>query len=104
MNRQSRSAGLVSVTFPCRRTLGVVSPVLLAPLGLDKSLGLVGVFFESLHGPLHLPLLGGHRAQSPSNRELCANLVVVNGESVDALGHRVNHRACYLSWNPAFPT
>lgn len=58
-----------------------------APLSLDVSLGLVGVFFERFHGTLHFPFLGGHRAQSPTNRESRENFLIVNMGSVLVLGH-----------------
>ena len=62
------SACVHSVRFPCGATLGVVAPVLPAPLSLDESLGLVCVLFERSHGALHLPFLRLHRDQSSTNR------------------------------------
>jgi len=58
-----------------------------APLGLDVSLGLIGVLFKRLHGTLHLAFLGGHRVESPSNRELPANLLIVSSGYMFALEH-----------------
>jgi hypothetical protein len=77
----------MSVGFPCGRMLGIVSPMLAAPLSLDVTLGLVGVRFERFHGALHLPFLGGHRSQFPTYRELGASLLIVNTRRFFPLGH-----------------
>jgi len=86
-SRQRDSCG-ASVTRPRRGMLWVVSPLLPAPLSLDVSLGLVGVFLECPHGPLHLAFLGGHRAQPVSNRESRPNLLVVSRSRIFARGHK----------------
>jgi hypothetical protein len=58
-----------------------------APLGADESLRLVGILFERLHRALHLTLLGCHRRQPPTKRELRLNPLTVQPGSLVATGH-----------------